>query len=41
MTPQPPAVMPPGRPVFMLAVDHRWQWEEWCDGAGIDRRRHP
>ena len=23
----------------MLASDHRWQWEEWCDGAGIPRPR--
>ena len=41
MTRQAPVVMPPGRPVFMLAVDHRWQWDEWCDGAGIDRQRIP
>jgi myo-inositol catabolism protein IolC len=25
--------------IFMLASDHRWQWEEWCDGAGIARTR--
>jgi 5-dehydro-2-deoxygluconokinase len=23
----------------MLASDHRWQWEEWCDGAGVGRER--
>ena len=23
----------------MLASDHRWQWEEWCDTAGIPRAR--
>jgi myo-inositol catabolism protein IolC len=21
--------------VFMLASDHRWQWEAWCDEAGV------
>jgi len=26
-------------PVYMLAVDHRWQWDEWCDGAGVARTR--
>ncbi len=36
-----PAVMPPGSPVYMLAVDHRWQWEEWCNGAAVDRGRIP
>jgi 5-dehydro-2-deoxygluconokinase len=25
--------------VFMLAADHRWQWEEWCDARGIARAR--
>jgi 5-dehydro-2-deoxygluconokinase len=25
--------------VFMLASDHRWQWEEWCDTAGVARSR--
>lgn len=25
----------------MLAIDHRWQWEEWCDGNGADRSRIP
>jgi 5-dehydro-2-deoxygluconokinase len=28
-------------PVYMLAVDHRWQWEEWCDQHGISRARIP
>ena len=23
----------------MLASDHRWQWEEWCDTAGVSRDR--
>ncbi|MEO6212217.1 MAG: DUF2090 domain-containing protein [Vicinamibacterales bacterium] len=26
-------------PVYMFAIDHRWQWEEWCDGNGVDRAR--
>ena len=25
--------------IYMLASDHRWQWEEWCDGAGVPRAR--
>jgi 5-dehydro-2-deoxygluconokinase len=25
--------------VYMLAADHRWQWEEWCDARGVARRR--
>lgn len=25
--------------VYMLASDHRWQWEEWCDTAGVARPR--
>jgi len=25
--------------VYMLAADHRWQWEEWCDARGIARER--
>jgi 5-dehydro-2-deoxygluconokinase len=25
--------------VYMLASDHRWQWEEWCDKAGVPRPR--
>jgi 5-dehydro-2-deoxygluconokinase len=24
---------------YMLASDHRWQWEQWCDDAGVPRRR--
>jgi 5-dehydro-2-deoxygluconokinase len=27
--------------VFMLAADHRWQWEEWCDARSIPRTRIP
>jgi myo-inositol catabolism protein IolC len=27
--------------VYMLAADHRWQWEEWCDGRSISRERIP
>jgi 5-dehydro-2-deoxygluconokinase len=27
--------------VYMLAADHRWQWEEWCDGQSIRRERIP
>src|SRR5205807_513737 len=23
--------------VYMLAADHRWQWEEWCDARSIPR----
>lgn len=23
----------------MLAADHRWQWEEWCDAHGTSRER--
>jgi 5-dehydro-2-deoxygluconokinase len=23
----------------MLASDHRWQWEKWCDSAGVPRAR--
>jgi 5-dehydro-2-deoxygluconokinase len=26
-------------PVLMFAADHRWQWEEWFDHNGVDRRR--
>lgn len=29
------------QPVFMLAIDHRWQWEEWCDANGVERSRIP
>jgi len=25
--------------VYMLAADHRWQWEEWCDARSIPRSR--
>jgi myo-inositol catabolism protein IolC len=25
--------------VYMLAADHRWQWEEWCDARSIPRDR--
>jgi myo-inositol catabolism protein IolC len=25
--------------VYMLAADHRWQWEEWCDARSIPRTR--
>jgi myo-inositol catabolism protein IolC len=25
--------------VYMLAADHRWQWEEWCDERRIPRAR--
>ena len=25
--------------VYMLAADHRWQWEEWCDARGLARER--
>ena len=25
--------------IYMLASDHRWQWEEWCDQAGVARER--
>lgn len=27
--------------VYMLAADHRWQWEEWCDRQDIPRERIP
>ena len=27
--------------IYMLASDHRWQWDEWCDGAGVPRTRIP
>ena len=27
--------------VYMLATDHRWQWEEWCDARSIPRTRIP
>jgi len=25
--------------VYMLAADHRWQWEEWCDQRSLPRER--
>ncbi len=25
--------------VYMLAADHRWQWEEWCAGESIPAQR--
>jgi 5-dehydro-2-deoxygluconokinase len=25
--------------VYMLAGDHRWQWEEWCDANAVSRDR--
>jgi 5-dehydro-2-deoxygluconokinase len=25
----------------MLAADHRWQWEQWCDAHGVPRTRIP
>lgn len=28
-------------PVLMLAADHRWQLEEWCDAHGVDRASIP
>lgn len=31
------AVLTP--PVYMLAVDHRWQWEAWCDEHAVSRDR--
>ena len=27
------------RRVYMLAADHRWQWEEWCDARQMPRTR--
>lgn len=27
--------------IWMLAIDHRWQWEEWCDQHGVSRARIP
>src|SRR6476469_8972956 len=27
--------------VYMLAGDHRWQWDEWCDANGVSRERIP
>lgn len=28
-------------PVLMLAADHRWQLEQWCDANGVGRERIP
>jgi 5-dehydro-2-deoxygluconokinase len=28
-------------PVYMLAADHRWQWEDWCDQHGVAHSRIP
>jgi 5-dehydro-2-deoxygluconokinase len=28
-------------PIFMLAIDHRWQWEEWCAANSVDATRIP
>jgi 5-dehydro-2-deoxygluconokinase len=28
-------------PIFILAGDQRWQWEEWCDAQHVDRARIP
>ena len=25
--------------IYMLASDHRWQWEEWCDASQVPRAR--
>lgn len=27
------------KPVYMLAIDHRWQWAQWCDENRIDHLR--
>jgi myo-inositol catabolism protein IolC len=27
--------------VYMLAGDHRWQWDEWCDANGVARAKIP
>ncbi|MCL4847667.1 MAG: DUF2090 domain-containing protein [Acidobacteria bacterium] len=29
------------QPVYVLAADHRWQIEEWCDAHAADRSRIP
>ena len=26
-------------PVYMMAIDHRWQWVQWCDEHRIDHAR--
>ncbi len=31
--------MPTSERIYMLAVDHRWQWEEWCDARSMPRAR--
>jgi 5-dehydro-2-deoxygluconokinase len=31
--------MPNTERVYMLAADHRWQWEEWCDARSMPRAR--
>src|SRR5205814_324008 len=31
--------MPNAERVYMLAADHRWQWEEWCDARSVPRDR--
>jgi myo-inositol catabolism protein IolC len=31
--------MPLGSRLYMLAGDHRWQWEEWCVKAGVPSAR--
>jgi 5-dehydro-2-deoxygluconokinase len=28
-------------PVYMMAIDHRWQWAEWCDKHRVDHARVP
>jgi 5-dehydro-2-deoxygluconokinase len=33
--------MPVPQPLYVLAADHRWQLEEWCDAHGADRGRIP
>ena len=34
------AMLNPDR-VYMLAADHRWQWEEFCDARALPRERIP
>src|SRR5258707_13816977 len=36
---QPGPLMLNAECVYMLAADHRWQWEEWCDARSIPRAR--
>ena len=26
-------------PVYMMAIDHRWQWVQWCDERRVDHAR--